>query len=76
MELIMQRLIMIMDQVWTMPRVDNGVYDMEMKLIMPRLIKVIDQGLIKPMFNLIMKRLIMIMKKGFDKFFMVWTHLR
>ena len=48
MGLTMQRLTMIMDQGLTMPRIDNEVYDMEIKLIMQRLTMVMDQGLIKP----------------------------
>ena len=48
MGLTMQRVIMIINQSLTMPRVDNEVYDMDMKLIMQRLTMVVDQVFIKP----------------------------
>ena len=47
MSLTMQRLTMIMDQGLIMPRIDNEVCDMDMKLIMQRLKMVVDQRLIK-----------------------------
>ena len=42
MSLTMQKLTMIMDYCLTIPKVDNEIYDMDMKLIMQRLTMVMD----------------------------------